>query len=122
MALIIEGRIVPLQKADPDAAFDGRVYLDDHGPVEEVVWGRDEMSNMVWGIERRIPLPSGMSKPGGEAAREYRDHLQRLVPGPGATPLVPAVPIRYQVMNAVPEQWIPFIPVHVPGSVREIQL
>jgi hypothetical protein len=25
-------------------------------------------------------------------------------------------------MNAVPENWIPFIPVHVPGSNREIQL
>ena len=25
-------------------------------------------------------------------------------------------------MKAVPEQWIPFIPVRVPGSVREVQL
>jgi hypothetical protein len=25
-------------------------------------------------------------------------------------------------MTTVPEHWIPFIPVHVPGSVREIQL
>jgi len=27
-----------------------------------------------------------------------------------------------QVMNSVPENWIPFIPVHVPGDNREIQL
>jgi hypothetical protein len=32
------------------------------------------------------------------------------------------VPIRYQVMNTVPENWIPFIPVHVPGDSRTIQL
>ena len=25
-------------------------------------------------------------------------------------------------MNTIPEHWIPFIPVHVPGSVREIEL
>ncbi|HEV7242535.1 MAG TPA: hypothetical protein VGQ36_25115 [Thermoanaerobaculia bacterium] len=31
-------------------------------------------------------------------------------------------PIRYQVMSTVPEQWIPFIPVHRDGSAREIQL
>jgi hypothetical protein len=33
-----------------------------------------------------------------------------------------AAPIRYQVMNTVPENWIPFIPVHVPGDSRTIQL
>src|SRR5262249_41401778 len=26
------------------------------------------------------------------------------------------------VMNSVPENWIPFIPVHVPGDNREVQL
>jgi hypothetical protein len=30
--------------------------------------------------------------------------------------------IRYRLATAVPENWIPFIPVHVPGSNREIQL
>ncbi len=30
--------------------------------------------------------------------------------------------IRYQAMTTVPEHWIPFISVHVPGSVRETQL
>jgi hypothetical protein len=34
----------------------------------------------------------------------------------------PAAPIRYRVMSTVPENWIPFIPVHVEGSNREIQL
>ena len=31
-------------------------------------------------------------------------------------------PIRYEVMSSVPENWIPFIPVHVADSNREIQL
>ena len=31
---------------------------------------RDEMANMVWGVERTIPLPSGDAKRGAEAGRE----------------------------------------------------
>jgi hypothetical protein len=30
--------------------------------------------------------------------------------------------IAYLAMTSVPEHFIPFVPVHVPGSVREIQL
>ena len=30
--------------------------------------------------------------------------------------------VTYRAMSTVPEHWIPFVPVHVPGSVREIQL
>jgi hypothetical protein len=93
------------------------------GPaVEEVALIRDEMANMVWGLERRVPLPSGISRPGNEVAREYRGYLQRLITAPVQTAPEPLAPIRYQVMNTVPEQWIPFIPVHVDNSVRETQL
>lgn len=93
------------------------------GPAtEEVALIRDEMANMVWGLERRVPLPSGLSRPGHEAAREYRQYLQRLIAAPVDTAPEPKAPLRYQVMNTVPEQWIPFIPVHLENSVREIQL
>ena len=34
MALVIVGRIVPLDPADPDAVFKGRVFLDDRGTIE----------------------------------------------------------------------------------------
>jgi hypothetical protein len=96
-------------------------HLQESAPVEEVVFIRDEMANMVWGIERRVPLPSGASRPGTETGREYREHLQQLVRPPSAPP-PPAAPIRYHVMTTVPEHWIPFIPAHVEDSVREIQL
>ena len=76
----------------------------------------------MWGIEQRIALPSGAGRPGSEAAREYRRHLQRLVGLPGSPAVQPKAPIKYQVMNQVPEQWIPFISVHVDGSIRETQL
>jgi hypothetical protein len=38
--------------------------------IEEVVLVRDEMANMVWGVEKVIPLPSGDPKPGAEASTE----------------------------------------------------
>ncbi len=39
MALVIAGRIVPFDRADPDAVFKGRVFLDDHGTVDRVTSG-----------------------------------------------------------------------------------
>jgi hypothetical protein len=97
-------------------------------PVEEIALVRDELANMVWGVETIVPLPDGSSKPGNEAAIELRRHLQGLLDkdlGQGViqtTPKKYQASIRYQVMTSVPEHWIPFIPVHVPGDNREIQL
>jgi hypothetical protein len=97
-------------------------------PIEEVCLIRDEMANMVWGIETRILLPSGVSKPGREAALELGSHYQRIIEkenaiGPVAEEEIEnKAAIKYQIMNTVPENWIPFIPVHVKNSNREIQL
>jgi hypothetical protein len=93
--------------------------------TEEMLLVRDEVANMVWGVETTIPLPNGDTKRGLEAARQTRAYFEALLAASGATPpatLPSAAPIGYQVMSTVPENWIPFIPVHVPGSNREIQL
>ncbi len=93
-------------------------------PLEEVMFIRDEMANFVWGIETQVSMVDGRSKPGYEAATDLRRRYERLVSEtPAPPPPAPAAPVRYQVMpHAVPENWIPFIPVHVPGDNREIQL
>jgi hypothetical protein len=96
-------------------------------PLEAVALARDEMANRVWGIEQTIALPSGESKPGREAADETRAYFERdLERRLGAPPQPPefaeGAQVRYQVMSSVPENWIPLIPVHVAGDVREIQL
>jgi hypothetical protein len=39
MALVLKGQIVPLDAADPDAVFDGRVFIDDQGTIEAVTRG-----------------------------------------------------------------------------------
>ena len=40
-------------------------------PFEEVVFIRDELANMVWGIETVVPLPNGWSGSGGDAFPDY---------------------------------------------------
>jgi hypothetical protein len=91
------------------------------GPVvEDVLLVRDEAANMVWGIERTVWLATGTPMPGEEAARETLGYRQRL--HPPADPLAPIAAVAYEAMSTVPENWIPFIPVHVPGDTREIQL
>jgi hypothetical protein len=93
-------------------------------PLEEVVFVRDEMANMVWAIESRVAMVDGRSVPGYEAATDLRRRYERLVnDNPAPPPPPPTAPLRYQVMSqSVPENWIPFIPVHVPGQNREVQL
>jgi hypothetical protein len=93
-------------------------------PLEEIFLIRDEIANMVWGVESIIPLATGKSKPGREAGHELNTKLQQLLDGDNLEP--PEVEyqanIRYQLVNSVPEQWIPFIPVHLDNDKRKIQL
>ena len=91
-------------------------------PVEEVVLVRDEMANMVWGVERVVTLPSGHTRPGSEAAAETRGWFEREAGPPDGTVPEPAADLRYRIMTSVPENWIPFVPARVEGSTREIQL
>ncbi len=95
--------------------------LDSSPPAEDVWLIRDEVADMVWGVETSVPLASGEPAPGVEAGSLLRAFLAAQLP-PAAPPAAPVAPVRYDVMSTVPENWIPFIPVHVDGSNREIQL
>jgi hypothetical protein len=120
---------VNVQSTNPDEPADTSLLLpptvpkiQESDPLEEVLLIRDEMANMVWGVERTVSLASGDSKPGSEAGREMLTLLRHLFGGPELPPANRVADVRYQVMSSVPEQWIPFIPVHLPGDVRKIQL
>ncbi|WP_055615562.1 hypothetical protein [Streptomyces phaeochromogenes] len=91
------------------------------GPaLEDVVLVRDESANLVWGVEQTVRQATGEGRSGDEAAAETLAFRRRL--HPPAAPDDPRAPIAYQVMSSVPENWIPFIPVHVPGDNRAVQL
>ena len=119
----------PGQAADTGLVLLPTVPKIQEGPaLEEVMLVRDEVANMVWGVEKTISVASGRDKPGSEAAAETIAYHQRLLdewvqanPPPG-TIAPPTAPIAYKVMNGVPENWIPFISVHVPGDNRATQL
>ena len=94
-------------------------------PIERVGLLRDEMANMVWGIEKIIPDGKGGAMDGDQAASRLHDYLVEKTPE--QPPLSPPVDneaiIKYQLGTTVPENWIPFIPVRMGGvNSREIQL
>lgn len=92
-------------------------------PFEELLLVHDEMANMAWAVEQTVPLPDGASRPGSEAGLETRAWFERLRGGTSpAAPFDNDARSRYEAMTRIPEQWIPLMPVHVPGSDRQIQL
>lgn len=75
-------------------------------PLEEVALFRDEMANLVWGVERIVQGPSG--EPVTRGLVESRT-LRRIDP----TDLGDAR-IIYRLMTPVPDHWVPFVSVPVP--------
>jgi hypothetical protein len=81
-------------------------------PIEKINFLRDEMANMVWGVEEVIPDATCKGINGHEAA----DKTGVLLP-----PVIESdARIRHVLGTTVPENWIPFLPVHQPGSQQDI--
>jgi hypothetical protein len=84
--------------------------------IEEVLFLRDEMANMVWAVEKTVPDAAGGGTDGYAVARAA-------AAAPPAPPLHPTIAnARYSLGTDVPHNWHPFIPVHVPDSGRSVQL
>jgi hypothetical protein len=88
---------------------------------EEVRFLRDEMANLVWGVEETTENGVGEPWPGRErdAARRAARGERPPVTTSGGTDGPP--PLRYLIQTPVPESWIPFLPVltdAATGSVR----
>jgi hypothetical protein len=91
-------------------------------PLENVILARDEMANMVWGIEQVIPGPAGNGVDGYEAATALERYFTGQNPPPEVERIDTGAAIRYRLGTRISENWIPFIPVHLPGSNRDIRL
>ena len=98
------------------------IKVQDGDPIEEVLLIRDEMANMVWAVETVVPLATGYGRRGKEAGLETFSYFEKLIDSPTDTPAEYKAPISYLAMTTVPENWIPFVPVHKDNSNREIQL
>ncbi len=91
-------------------------------PLEDVLFVRDEMANMVWAVETQVPLATGGSLNGSQAALERRNFMKSFVSTSQTGDHEPKATLRYRVMNSVPDHWIPFIAAKIPGSASEIKL
>lgn len=87
-------------------------------PVEKVNFLRDEMANMVWAVETAIPSQLGYGISGHETAQRKADAENPVPPVFHET----EGKVRYVLGTEVPYNWIPFAPVHNPGSNRQIRL
>ncbi|PYS22675.1 MAG: hypothetical protein DMF72_12500 [Acidobacteria bacterium] len=84
-------------------------------PLERVNFIRDEMANMVWGVESIVPSQTGQGMSGYETVSPNEPTETREANDEN-------VKIRYVLGTTVPKNWIPFIAVHAEGSVSEIRL
>jgi hypothetical protein len=86
-------------------------------PHEEVVLIRDEMANLAWAIERKVPGATGRPIDRFEQYQESR----RLAPPTRRTPTEGAE-VAYNLASSVPDHWIPLVPVRVGDDGRSIAL
>ena len=86
--------------------------------LEDVRFGRDEMANMAFGIERVTTSRIGESRSGRERDAEIAANLNLAAPEPTDS----GFPLRYQVASEVPANWFPLFPKQVPPSGPAIVL
>jgi hypothetical protein len=99
--------------------------MQESAPVEAINFIRDEMANMVWGVETLVSGGLGIGVDGYELANSYRAYLEKIaVPGTPVSLLPNDAQIKYLFANTVPENWIPFVPVKEGASLtsREVKL
>jgi hypothetical protein len=79
----------------------GALAVQDGPALEEVLFLRDEMANLVWAVERSVQGPSGAARDRG---RE-RDDPRPPNPGP-----VERAQLDYLLQTGVPARWVPYLP------------
>ncbi len=115
-----------LARRDQPGQVDSRLFLApalepslESKPVDEVLFLRDEMANLVWGVETVIPAELGGGRDARLAARQLsKSTLDAFAPpAPANADDLADVLVRYQLMGSVPENWIPFVAVKLANQL-----
>jgi hypothetical protein len=92
--------------------------------LEEIHFIRDEMANLVWGVEMVVPNGVGEGMEGQSAALRLESWLENLAKNTsnGTTTPLPDIGAQftYQIGSTVPPHWIPFIPVRPDAANEQI--
>lgn len=84
-------------------------------PLEHVLMMRDEMANLVWGIEKRVQGTSG--EPIDRKFESTRlSTTQTLRPPPDVSPAAGGALLQYRLQTPVAANWVPFLPVRKAGA------
>jgi hypothetical protein len=79
--------------------------------VEEVLFLRDEMANLAWGVERVVE--SAAEQP----LNRFEAYVKRQAGEPPAPAPAPGT-LRYRLTTVVPDYWAPLLPVATPKGLR----
>lgn len=87
-------------------------------PLEEVIFSRDEMANLVWAIERVVADGVGLPWQGND-----RDLAGRAAePVPIESDVPPEASLVYRLESRTPVHWRPFLPVAIDPTRGEVAL
>ncbi|MET0145398.1 MAG: hypothetical protein ABW328_11535 [Ilumatobacteraceae bacterium] len=89
-------------------------HLLESDPLEEVALFRDEMANLVWGVERVVQGADG--RPVNRAREASAVSVRTQVPGD-----LGDAAIAYRLMTPVPDHWAPFVAVPAPEGGVELE-
>ena len=96
------------------------MQVNESTPLEEVVFIRDEMANLAWGIERIAAGLSGRPVNRREGYLEQHRRQAQVQPATAATSNTES--LQYRLMSTVPDYWIPFLPVRTDLVSPQIRL
>ncbi|SJZ86850.1 hypothetical protein [Porphyromonas crevioricanis] len=91
-------------------------------PLEEIEFLRDEMANMVWGVETKINDGCGGTMDGGGLSDTVLSVIDARKDPDIDVGEEQDAEYYYLLQNRVPINWIPFLPMKIQGELRDIQL
>jgi hypothetical protein len=90
-----------------------------HGqPIEDVLFVRDEMANMAWGIERTVEGVANQP-----IRRQEMDRLRATAASAGSAAAAPDAPeaLTYRLATDVPDYWVPLLPQQIGAGAIQLK-